>query len=161
MLARHPSSQPSGARQHPPSTLSRREGCYRCALALFATLLPASVFVPALPVSAFAAEEKEKNEGRQPVTDTLIKVTTFTELGATLRGATLKLLPADDDGNAVKGKALQGVTNGMGEFPFHVPKTEAKYVLRAQAKGFEAAEKLVQVRGEDQLDVFLQLPARK
>ncbi len=161
MLARHSSSQPNGARQYPPSTLSRRESCYRCALALLATLLPAFVSTPALSASAFAAEKKDKNAERQPVTDTLIKVTTFTELGGTLRGATLKLLPADNDGNAVKGKALQGVTNGMGEFPFHVPKTEAKYVLRAQAKGFEPAEKMVEVRGEDQLDVFLQLPVRK
>src|SRR5690606_106136 len=126
MLAGHSSSQPSGARQHSPSALGRREVCCRCALALFATLLPASVLAPALSGAAFAAEKKEKNTERQPVTDTLIKVTTFTELGGTLRGATLKLLPADNDGNAVKGKALEGVTNGMGEFPFHVPKTEAK-----------------------------------
>jgi hypothetical protein len=106
-------------------------------------------------------KKDKKKDGPAPVTDTLIKVTTFTEMGGTLRGASVKLLPADKDGNPVKGKVLQGVTNSMGEFPFYVPKTEASYVLRAEAKGFVTTDKVVAVHGEDQLDVFLQLPGKK
>lgn len=130
---------------------SRREwGCV-CAL------LAISVFAPPAP----AGQKKAKKGETQPVTDTLIKVTTFTEFGGTLRGASVKLLPADKDGNPVKGKTLQGATNGMGEYPFHVPKKEAAYVLRAEAKGFERTDKVVRVQGEDQLDVFMQLPEKK
>ena len=106
------------------------------------------------------AQTKDRKDS-QPVTDTLIKVTTFSEIGATLRGATVKLLPADKNGNPVKGKARQGVTNNMGEYPFLVPKAEATYVLRAEAKGFVTTDKVVTAHGEDQLDVFLQLPVRK
>ena len=113
------------------------------------------------PLSASAKEKKAKDGAPQPVTDTLIKVTTFTEIGSTLRGATVKLYPADKNGKVMKGKHLEGVTNGMGEYPFHVPKADANYVLQAEAKGFERVSKLVHARGEDQTDIFLQLPARK
>jgi hypothetical protein len=123
-------------------------------------LLAAGVLLAQGP-SAVAQKKDQNTKEPQPVTDTLIKVTTFSEIGATLRGAKVKLLPADKDGNPVKGKAQQGVTNNMGEYPFHVPKTEATYVLRAEAKGFVTTDKVVTARGEDQLDIFLQLPARK
>jgi hypothetical protein len=112
-----------------------------------------------LPADAQTKDKSKKDP--QPVTDTLIKVTTFSEIGATLRGAKVKLLPSDKDGNPVKGKAQQGVTNNMGEYPFLVPKAEATYVLRAEAKGFVTTDKVVTAHGEDQLDIFLQLPARK
>lgn len=137
---------------------SRRE-CFGA----FALLLIASpaAFTLLDPPSASAKEKKAEKGEPQPVADTLIKVTTFTEIGGTLRGATVKLLPADKDGNPTKGKALRGVTNGMGEYPFHVPKTEAMYVLQAEAKGFESVSKVVHARGEDQTDIFLQLPAKK
>lgn len=127
----------------------------------FAILLLAVALAVPSPLSASAKEKKAKDGAPQPVTDTLIKVTTFTELGSTLRGATVKLYAADKDGNVLKGKPLQGVTNGMGEYPFHVPKAEAKYVLQAEAKGFERVSKLVHAQGEDQTDIFLQLPAKK
>lgn len=129
----------------------------------FCLALAAFAVRPGLEPPVFAAPKapKAKKSEPQPVTDTLVKVTTFTEAGATLRGVKVKLLPADKDGNVVKGKALEGVTNNMGEFPFHVPKTEVHYVLQAEARGFETTVKAVHARGEDQQDVFLQLPARK
>ena len=105
------------------------------------------------------AQKKGKGKA-EPVSDTLILVTTFSELGQTLRGARVRLYPADNEGNVVKGKAKDGRTNNMGEFPFRVPKTEARYVLVAEMKGFTRTEKVVHVVGEDQQDVFLQLPAR-
>lgn len=126
-----------------------------------ATLLLLCLFTSIQPALTFAAEKAPKKGETRPVTDTLVKVTTFTEAGATLRGASVKLRPADKDGNAIKGKTLEGVTNSMGEYPFHVPKTEARYVLQAEAHGFQPTVKAVHVQGEDQLDIFLQLPARK
>jgi hypothetical protein len=108
---------------------------------------------------AGAAQKKGKQDAER-VPDTLILVSTFSEVGQTLRGARVRLFPADKDGNIVKGKALDGRTNNMGEFPFHVPKTEARYVVVAEMKGFARTEKAVHVVGEDQQDVFIQLPAK-
>lgn len=149
------------ARAFPQYKLSRRECRGPLARLLIGAVALAVALSLCFPPAVSAKEKKAKKGEPQPVTDTLIKVTTFTELGSTLRGATVKLRPADKDGNVVKGKALQGTTNGMGEYPFHVPKTEAKYVLEAEAKGFESVSKLVHARGEDQTDIFLQLPAKK
>lgn len=121
--------------------------------------LPLSSALSVLFSGPSSAGQKKKES--KPVTDTLIKVTTFTEIGATLRGAEVELLPADKEGKPIKGKRLRGATNNMGEYPFYVPKNEATYVLRAEAKGFQITEKVVNAVGEDQIDVFLQLPAKK
>jgi hypothetical protein len=121
--------------------------------------LPLSSALSVLFSAPSSAGQKKKES--KPVTDTLIKVTTFTEIGATLRGAEVELLPADKEGKPIKGKRLRGATNNMGEYPFYVPKNEATYVLRAEAKGFQITEKVVNAVGEDQIDVFLQLPAKK
>lgn len=121
------------------------------AATLVAALLMASLWMPAA---------QKKNE-KQPAPNTLILVSAFAETGQTLRGASLRLTPADKDGKPVKGKKQSGFTNNMGEYPFHVPKTEAHYVLRAEAKGFEPVEKVVSVSGEDQVDIFLRLPPKK
>ncbi len=115
---------------------------------------------------AFAAVAEpvgQKQGKKQPakVTDTLIQVSTFAETGQTLRGARVQLHPADAEGKIAKGKRLEGQTNHVGEYPFYVPKTEASYVLVAEMKGFMRTEKLVKVQGEDQLDIFLQLPAKQ
>lgn len=161
MPATQQTSAADCARDRLSASRNRRECFGPFTLLLMASLLPPAACTLIDPPSASAKEKKaEKGESR-PVTDTLIKVTTFTEIGGTLRGATVKLLPADKDGNPTKGKALRGVTNGMGEYPFHVPKTEATYVLQAEAKGFESVSKVVHARGEDQTDIFLQLPAKK
>ncbi|MCL4783646.1 MAG: hypothetical protein KJZ70_11490 [Bryobacterales bacterium] len=155
-------SSPAGdARGHFPAGRGPRKISGPLARLGIAMLLLALALAAPCPLSASAKEKKTKDGEPQPVTDTLIKVTTFTELGSTLRGAKVKLLPADKDGNVMKGKVLQGITNGMGEYPFHVPKAEAKYVLEAEAKGFESVSKPVHARGEDQTDIFLQLPAKK
>ncbi len=156
-------SSPAGdARGHFPAGRGPRKISGPLArLGIAMLLLLALALAAPCPLSASAKEKKTKDGEPQPVTDTLIKVTTFTELGSTLRGAKVKLLPADKDGNVMKGKVLQGITNGMGEYPFHVPKAEAKYVLEAEAKGFESVSKPVHARGEDQTDIFLQLPAKK
>ncbi|MCW5965922.1 MAG: hypothetical protein KIT83_17925 [Bryobacterales bacterium] len=119
-------------------------------------VLAAFLFMP-LPV---AGGQKKGKTPPQKVADTLILVSTFAETGQTLRGARVRLYPADAEGNIVKGKALEGQTNHVGEYPFHVPKTEGTYVLVAEMKGFTRTEKSVKVQGEDQLDVFLQLPAK-
>ena len=124
----------------------------------FGALLPASALSLLFAAPSRAGQKKKESK---PVTDTLIKVTTFTEIGSTLRGAEVELLPADKEGKPIKGKRLRGATNNMGEYPFYVPKSEATYVLRAEAKGFQITEKVVNAVGEDQIDVFLQLPAKK
>lgn len=111
-----------------------------------------------LPVYAAPSRKKDKEKKAAGVQDTLVLVTAFSETGQTLRGARVWLYPGDAAGNIVKGKSVDGQTNNMGEIPFHVPKTEAHYVLVAEQKGFERTQKQVSVRGEDQLDVFLQLP---
>lgn len=118
-----------------------------------------AVFV-ILPLAEAGAQKKGKTPPEK-VPDTLILVSTFAETGQTLRGARVRLYPADAEGQVVKGKPLEGQTNHVGEYPFHVPKTEALYVLVAEMKGFTRTEKPVKVQGEDQLDVFLQLPVKQ
>jgi hypothetical protein len=125
-----------------------------------AWLLLGTLLILTGPGGSLAGAQKKGKEKTEAITDTLILVTTFSELGQTLRGARVRLYPADKDGNVVKGKAKDGRTNNMGEIPFRVPKTEARYVLVAEMKGFTRTEKVVHVVGEDQQDVFLQLPAR-
>lgn len=118
------------------------------------------VLVAAL--NAFAvADQKKSKQKPQPVPDTLILVSTFAETGQTLRGVRVRLYPADREGNIVKGKPLDGQTNNMGEYPFHVPKSDGNYVLIAELKGFARTEKPVSVQGEDQLDIFLQMPGER
>lgn len=112
-------------------------------------------------VAADASPQKKGKSSPQRVPDTLILVSTFSDAGQTLRGTRVRLYPANQQGEIVKGKVLEGQTNNMGEFPFHVPKTDAHYVLVAEIKGFARTQKHVTVQQEDQLDVFLQLPAAR
>ncbi len=114
----------------------------------------------ACTLALLAGPDPQKKAPPAKVQDTLILVSTFAETGQTLRGARVRLYPGDADGKVAKGKHLEGRTNHVGEFPFHVPKTEANYVLVAEMNGFARTEKSVKVHGEDQLDVFLQLPAK-
>jgi hypothetical protein len=109
-------------------------------------------------VASSAGPAQKRDKKAEKVPDTLILVTTFSEQGHTLRGARVWLYPGDKDGNIVKGKSRDGNTNNMGEIPFHVPKTNAHYVLVAEQKGFERVQQPVHVQGEDQVDIFLRLP---
>lgn len=127
-------------------------------LSRFVLLTLAGLVLLAGSVVSSASPPQKREKKTEKVSDTLILVTTFSEQGHTLRGARVWLYPGDKDGNIVKGKSKDGRTNNMGEIPFHVPKTNAHYVLVAEQKGFERVQKPVQVQGEDQLDVFLQLP---
>lgn len=114
-----------------------------------------------LVIGLSAAPQKKGKSSPERVPDTLILVSTFSEAGQVLRGTRVRLYPADGDGKVIKGKVLEGQTNNMGEFPFHVPKSDAHYVLVAELKGFIRTEKPIAVRQEDQLDVFVQLPVQK
>ena len=112
-------------------------------------------------ITLTASPQKKGKGAKERVPDTLILVSTFAETGQTLRGVRVRLYPADADGNTVKGRTLDGQTNNMGEFPFHVPQTEATYVLVAEIKGFARTEKPVKVQGEEKLDIFVQMPVAR
>lgn len=81
--------------------------------------------------------------------------TVFNDRGFVVRGATVSLTPQ----GASKLKKQQAVTDARGEFAFRVPPVQGNWVARASIKGFMAAEKTVEVTGEERKDVTLELVA--
>ncbi len=79
--------------------------------------------------------------------------TVFRDPGYALPDAKVLLLSAGD-----KTKKLQETTsNYRGEFTFHVPAREAKYVVKAMMKGYRPQEREASIQGEERIDVNLVL----
>jgi hypothetical protein len=80
----------------------------------------------------------------------LVSGTVFRDPGFALPNATVTLTPAEPQGTSTtKIKKLQTVSNGRGEFVFHVPPIDMHYLVRAVANGYHEEEKSVQVQGEN------------
>lgn len=88
----------------------------------------------------------------------LLYGTVFRETGFALPNAAVIVLPDTSwDASAAKVKKLDGVSNGRGEFAFHLPAVNMHYIVKVSAKGYRSAEKPVTVQGEDRIDVTFQL----
>lgn len=88
----------------------------------------------------------------------VIEGTVFHEPGFALPDAKVVLQARDDP----KAKKQQAVTNYRGEFVFHVPATQAVYVLTASMKGFRPEQKEAAIQGgaapgQERVDVNLVL----
>lgn len=88
----------------------------------------------------------------------VIAGTVFREPGLAMPEAKVALL---DESGAKPKKVQEAITNYRGEFAFHVPAREAKYVLKATMKGYRPEEKPAKVSGEDRIDVNLVLAPEK
>ncbi len=115
----------------------------------------------AMLVSAPAALAKKKTRGAEHYG--VVAGTVFQETGFLLRGARVTLTPVPADGAQVKKKQIQHtVTDNRGEFAFRVPAGAMRYTVRAEADGWEPAEKTVEVQWDQRVDVVLRLrPATK
>lgn len=82
----------------------------------------------------------------------LVAGTVFHKSGHSLYGA--KVIVFNE---AQPKKKLRGVSDRRGEFVVRVPAGEAHYVVRVSAKGFESAEKKVQIYGMEKVNVNFML----
>ena len=75
--------------------------------------------------------------------------TVFRDSGFPLADAevTLEVAVADTSTPKSKAKKLKTLSSPRGEFSFRVPPVPGKYRVAVSAKGFQAAEKVVQIEG--------------
>jgi len=98
-----------------------------------------------------AAQKSPDRRAAEPYA--VVAGTVFRESGLSLPGAAVTLQLRDGS----KGRKLQALSDGRGEFAFRVPPSAADYIVRASLKGFQTAEKVVSVAGEERVDVTLTL----
>ena len=89
---------------------------------------------------------------KQPAAHALIAGTVFHKSGHSLYGA--KVIVFNE---AQPKKKLRGVSDRRGEFVVRVPAGKAHYVVRVSAKGFDSAEKKVQIYGMEKVNVNFML----
>ncbi len=100
------------------------------------------------------AKKKKKRAERYGV----IAGTVFQNTGLSLRGARVTLTPVPAGGSPAKKKQIQRTrTDSRGEFAFRVPAGAMRYTVRAEADGWEPAEKTVEVQWDQRVDIVLRL----
>jgi hypothetical protein len=77
---------------------------------------------------------------KQPEAVAIIAGTVFQSSGHLLRGATVEVVAEDNP--KLKSKA---VTDAQGDFAIRVPAGQRTFAIKASAKGFEPAQKTVEV----------------
>jgi len=97
----------------------------------------------------FAADKKPKQ------VRSVIAGTVFRDPGFAVPGAEIEMIEVRTDGK--KAKPLKTVTDGRGEFAFTVPPVEAKYRVKASAKGLQPEEKETTSSPGVRMDVFFSL----
>ena len=117
------------------------------------------IATPLLTAAAFAAKKKDKAAKAGPLG--LISGTVFDSDGRSLPGAKVTVTAADDP----KLK-LEAISSPRGEFNIRTPADESletgrQYVIRAEAKGFEPAEKTVEVYQAQRTNANLLLDPKK
>jgi Carboxypeptidase regulatory-like domain len=95
---------------------------------------------------------------KKPDAYVLLYGTVFRETGFALPNAEVIVVSdRSSDSAAPKMKKMEAVSNGRGEFAFHLPTGNARYIVKVSAKGYRSEEKPVTVQGEDRIDVTFQL----
>jgi len=84
--------------------------------------------------------------------------TVFRDTGFALADAGVEVVPVVESGKeSVKVKKMQVVSNGRGEFAFHLPAQPMRYVVKVSARGYQSQEKPVTVQNDDRIDLTFQL----
>ena len=112
-------------------------------------LLLASLFP-----TAQAAKKKPEPDSYAVVTGTV-----FRDPGFALPNALVILIADPKQELPANAKKMQAVCNSRGEFAFRLPTVNARYTIRASAKGFQDEEKSIAVQGEDHVEVTFSLHA--
>lgn len=120
--------------------------------------LPLPVIAGLLLFAGLAAAENAKPQ-EDPYA--VIAGTVFQESGHSLGGAEVSLNPDPTAKPKPKLKIRQMNTSGRGEFAFRVPPTPMTYTVRVRAPKFQPQEKVVTIRGDERVDVFLTLAPEK
>ena len=99
----------------------------------------------AIAASVAALTANVAQEGKKTADYAVVAGTVFRDNGFALAGAevALEISPAPSK----KAKKLQTVSSPRGEFSFRVPPVVAKYKISVSAKGFQAADKVVEIQG--------------
>jgi len=100
---------------------------------------------------AFAADKKPKPKQLRSV----VAGTVFRDPGFAVAGAEVELIENRTDGK--KPKTLKTVTDSRGEFAFTVPPVEAKFRVKASAKGLQPEEKETASSPGVRMDVYFSL----
>lgn len=128
--------------------LKRVAGALRCALAALAL---------AGLLSATAAEVSAAKRKKSPQSYAIIGGTVFHENGRSLPGARIIVTPLAEEGSKKVTGRTEGTSDSRGEFAIRVPAGSMRYNVRVEARGFEPAEKQVQVEWDQRLDLVFRL----
>jgi hypothetical protein len=128
--------------------LKRAAGAVRAALPALALL---GLWAGTLPEASAAKRKKA------PQSYAVIAGTVFEENGRSVPGARIVVTPLAPEGEKpVTGRA-EGTSDSRGEFAVRVPSGSMRYNVRVEARGFEPAEKQVQVEWDQRLDIVFRL----
>jgi len=133
----------------PPLLRSRSQAAGGRASACLATVL----------VLLFAGAPAEAQRRKQPQSYAVIAGTVFQETGLSLPGARITVTPLESEGGRRVTKAATETSNAQGEFAIRVPAGSMRYNVKVEARGFEPAEKEVQVEWDQRVEVFFRLKA--
>ncbi len=96
---------------------------------------------------AAAAEGKKKPAAGAPLEFAVVGGTVFRDSGFALAEAEVTLAVEGAEPAKGKIKKLKTVSSPRGEFSFRVPPVAARYRVGVFHKGFQAAEKVVEIQG--------------
>lgn len=94
----------------------------------------------------------------------MIAGTVFRDSGFVLPGAEITVAAAPDPQERRKAKLRKAnaVSDGRGEFAVRVPVEPMRYLVTVRAKGFRPQEKVVEIEGDQKVDLFFLLePERR
>ncbi len=107
-----------------------------------------------LMIATPAAAKKKK----APKKVAVIAGTVFQYVGFSLPGAMVTVTPMLEDGSEVDKKAIQSApADRRGEFAFRVPAGAMRYNVRAEADGWQPAEKTVAVEWDQRYELSFRL----
>jgi len=113
------------------------------------------LLVAAVPA---AVSGSKKHKDAEPYG--IVAGTVFRDNGYALPGAKVVISPDPQAGQMpVKIEYPRAISDNRGEFAFRVPVNAMRYTVKAEMKGFEPAQKSVDIEGEVRMDVSLILPA--
>jgi hypothetical protein len=104
-----------------------------------------------------AAPEAAPKRKKGPQSYAVIAGTVFHESGMSLPGARVTVTPVPPEGSKKVTGAAAATSDSRGEFAIRVPAGSMRYNVKVEARGFEPAEKQVQVEWDQRVEVFFRL----
>lgn len=116
-------------------------------------------WLTAVAVAVLLVAPLEAQRRKQAQSFAVIAGTVFQESGLSLPGARITVTPLEGEGRRKETKAVSGTSNAQGEFAIRVPAGSMRYNVKVEARGFEPAEKQVQVEWDQRVEIFFRLKA--